>query len=112
MRFEDLEAVPRKVIPVTGQDLGLLGVALSRVTKDQLAGNNGPQVGRPLGDKASSYALLGIRQLAVEQALQTGEYFSNPNAVPTLDDRMTQEDLAKLVELADARVQDLTGVPE
>lgn len=112
MRFEDLEVVPRRVIPDTEHEVGLLGVAMSRASNDQLAGNNGPQIGRPMGEKPSSYALLGLRQLAVEQALQTGEYNSNPNAVPILDDKMTQEDLAKIVELADARVQDLTGVPE
>lgn len=112
MRFEDLEVVPKRLIPDKEHEVSLLGVAMSRASGDKLAGNNGPQVGRPMGEKASSHALLGLRQLAVEYALETGEYFRNPNAVPILDDRMTQEDLAKLVELADARVQALTGGPE
>ncbi len=90
----------------------LLRIAMSRVTKDQPSSNNGPQVDRPMGEQATSYALLGLRQLAVAEAIQSGEYTRNPNVVPILDDEMTQEDLARLAELADARVQNLTGVPE
>lgn len=112
MRFEDLEAVERKIIPDSVDEVNLLRVALSRNSKGLLVSDIGPRVGKALNARISSHALLGMRQLAVRQAVKTGEYMADPNAVPVLHDKMTQEDLEKIVVLADARVQDLTGVPE
>ena len=112
MHFEDLEVDERRLIPDSQDEANLLSVALSNVLNGTQSSENGPQVGQPLSARLSSHALLGLRQLAVTEAIANGEYMEDPNAVPPLHAGMSQEDLSKIVTLADARVQSLTGTPE
>lgn len=113
MRFEDLEVPERKIIPEDDADEILLRIALNRASNNASVSNTWPQrADNALSARMSSHALLGMRRLALEEAIRTGIYYEDPNAVPVLSDKMTNEDLAKIAGLADARVQSLTGVPE
>lgn len=113
MRFEDLEVPERKIVPENESDVVLLRMALSLTTKNLATSSDiGPRVGRAMDARMSSYALLGMRRMALEEAIRTGAYYDDPKAVPVLSDKMTDEDLDKIVDLADERNIALTGGPE